>query len=336
MKNKLLYILLLAEAVLCAAAALAFSLPDVSGVMYLGQTPFDEIGSLLRVMSLSGGAGNALAVAMYTILCLIPAAFLIIKLARKRAKAEDALLAVMSGYLFYLMYMMVNPGLLSSLSIGSEDFGKAVLGGVFWSILIGWLVLKLLRYVKGKETPGLLRMLGILFVLAAVIIVFNAAYIGVADLKVDIEAVKAGNTSTSDPMFSGLMGEGFNTAADLAPTITFLVFRFVTGLIPVVTDILILLAAKKLAERLNADRFSLDVIGVSEKLARLCRYAVVIIVLSSIALNIIQLLAAGSLLTMDFVNNIPLGSVILALVMLLLSRYFAESRKIKRENEMFV
>lgn len=336
MKKRLLYSLLIAEAALCAAAALLISPPDAGGLAAVMQFPFSELGSLLRAMSLSGAAGNAFAFAAYIIISLIPAAFLLVKLVKKRAKAEDVLLAVMSGYLFYLMYMMVNPGSMGNVGMGSESFGKAVLSGVFWSMLIGWLVLKLLRFVKGKDTKSILNMLGILFALAAAVAVFSAAYIGVAGLKADIEAVKAGNTGVSDPMFSGYMMEGMDVSGDLMPTIAFLVFRFLASLIPVAADILILLSAKRLAQRLKEDRYSNEVVGISEKLARLCKYAVVIIVLSSIALNLIQLLAAASLRTMNFISNIPLGSVILALIMLLLSRYFTESRKLKQENEMFV
>lgn len=336
MKKKLLYILLVVETLLCAAAALLLSPPDTGGFAAAMQFPFADIGSLLRAMSLSGAAGNAFAFAAYIIISLIPAAFLFVRMIRKRSKAEDILLAVMSGYLFYLMYMMINPANMGSIGMGLESFGKAVLAGVFWSMLVGWLVLKLLRFVKGRDTESILNMLGILFALAAAVVVFGAAYIGVAGLKADIEAVNAGNTAASDMMLWGSMPAGMTAAGDLSPTIAFLVFRFIAGLIPVAADILILLTAKTLAVRLKADRFGNDVVGISEKLARLCKYAVVIIVISSIALNVIQLLAAGSLRAMNYTNDIPLGSVILALVMLLLARFFSEGRKIKQENEMFV
>lgn len=335
MKKKLLYPLLIGEAVLCAAAAFIIP-PEAGGIAGVMQAPFAQTGALLRGLSLPGGAGNAAAFVIYIIICCVPAGFLVLRLVKKRAKAEDILLAAMSGYLFYLMYMMINPAKMGSVSMGQEAFGKAVLGGVFWSLLIGWLVLKLLRFVKGKDTDSILKMLGVLFALAAVIIVFSAAYIGTAGLNADIAALKAGNTVDSDITFPDAFPGGMSIGADISPTITFLVFRFIVGLIPVVTDILILLAAKRLAERLYEDRYGTDVIGISEKLARLCRYAVAIAVLSTIALNVIQLLAAGSLRSMSFISIIPLGSVILALAVLLLSRYFMQSRKLKQENEAFV
>jgi hypothetical protein len=151
MKRKLLYALLCAEAVICVLAALLIP-PDMGGFIAVWQIPFGQAGALLRTMSLSGSAGNAAAFALYVAICCIPAAFLLIKLIRKRAKAEDALLAAMSAYLFYLMYMMINPGNIGgSISMGSEDIGKSALASVFWSMLIGWLVLKLLRFARDKH-----------------------------------------------------------------------------------------------------------------------------------------------------------------------------------------
>lgn len=337
MKRKLLYVLLIVEAIICALAALLFPPPDAGGFIAVLQVPFAQLGMLLRAMSLSGGAGNAFALALYVVLCCIPAAFLLIKFIRKRAKAEDALLATLSAYLFYFMYMMINPGNIGgNISMGSESFGMTVLAGVFWSMLISWLVLKLLRFARKKDTASILRMLGVLFALLAAVIVFSAAYIGVSDLKVGMKALEAGNTGTIGSAILNIGGINNGTYDALAPTKAFLVFRYVVGQIPAVMDILIFLTAKTLAEQLKKERYSIDVVNTSGKLASLCRYAVIIAILSSVSINVLQLVFSESLRSTNYASMIPAGSILLALVMLLLSRYFAESHIIKQENEMFV
>jgi hypothetical protein len=77
-------------------------------------------------------------------------------------------------------------------------------------------------------------------------------------------------------------------------------------------------------------------VQASAKLATLCKDAVIVTVISASVINVLQLLFAGSLRSTDFTTTIPLFSIILAVCMLLLSRYLAESRTIKRENDMFV
>ncbi len=356
MKRIWFYILLVTEAVLCVIAAFILSPSDAGGVIAAQQIPFAQIGDGLRSMSLSGAVGNAFAIVLYIAVCGIPAAFLLVKLIRKRAKAEDALLAVMSGYLFYLMYMMINPGNIGSFGLGSESLGKAVLGGVFWSMLIGWLVLKLLRFVKGRDTTSLLKMMGVLFALAAVLLVFYTAYIaaykGYVDLKADIKMLDA--YSYVKPIVPSLIegeisllpsSEGINSLWEVVTysdpiifilTKVFFVFRYILGLIPYVLDVLIFLMAVKLTEHLRKDRYGTDAVKASEKLASLCKFTVVSIVLSSIAVNLLQVVFCENLQTMNFNNTIPLGSLILSLGTLLLSRYFAGSRKLKQENEAFV
>ncbi len=336
MKRKLLYVLLCAEAAICVLAALLIP-SDAGGFVAVWQLPFGQAGALLRAMSLSGSMGNAIAFVLYVIICCVPAAFLLIKLVKKRAKAEDALLAAMSAYLFYLMYMMINPGNIGgSISMGSEDIGKSALASVFWSLLIGWFVLKLLRFARDRQTADILNMLSILFTLTTFVIVFASAYIGTSDLKTSIKALEASNTDTTSQAIVNMEMGNIGAYDALAPTKAFLIFRYIVGQIPAVMDVLIFISAKTLAKQLKVERYSIDVVNTSKRLASLCKFAVIIAVLSTLLINLTQLVFSGSLRSMNFNNTIPISSILIALVMLLLSRYFAESRKIKQENEMFV
>ena len=71
MKRKLLFALLAAEAVFCLL--FSFLQARFSGwFSTLVAFPFEQIGAGLRVLSLSGGIGNGIAVVLYIVLSLIP------------------------------------------------------------------------------------------------------------------------------------------------------------------------------------------------------------------------------------------------------------------------
>ena len=68
MKNKLMTAALGAEAALCVL--LCAQGGSVEAVLSF---PLAPIGNWLRRLSLSGGAGNALAIVLYVLICLLPA-----------------------------------------------------------------------------------------------------------------------------------------------------------------------------------------------------------------------------------------------------------------------
>ncbi len=334
MKNHGWVVLLGAEGLLCAAAALFIPMPLTGGLAIAEQFPLAQVGALLRALSLWGGIGNAFAIALYVLICCVPALFAVAALFRRKGRIEDILLGVMSAYLFFAVYLMINPADIKAAGLAVESIGKSVLGGVFWSVLICWLALRLTRSIKNRNSESLLKLMNAIFAITAAAIVFFIAFVHLADLKAAIHNLEAGNTSIS---FSINPVTGEMTEADgLMPTKAFMVLRYLIAQIPAVMDILILFSAKKLTRLLKEDRYGEGVLGASKKLAGLCKSAVVAIIISSVAVNLLQLLFAGSLSATDYTLVIPLPSIILALGALLLSRYLAESRALKRENEMFV
>lgn len=325
-----------AEALLCAAAAIFIPVTAAGGFALAEQFPLAQIGGILRALSLSGGIGNVFAVALYAAICLVPAVFVVIGLCRKKAKPEDILLAVLTAYLFYAVYMMINPAYMGSSGLGGEKIGKSVLGGVFWSVLLSWLVLRLMRFVKGKDTENVLNMMSILLIVSVIFIIFFSAYVNLTDLKTAIKNLETGNNNPLDSVsFNTNTGEMISYDP-LMPTKAILIIKYIIDQIPAAMDILILLFANKLVQLLKRDRYGEEVVKASGKLAALCKNAVIITVLSAVAVNLLQILFAESLRASDYTANIPLFSIILALGMLLLSRYLKESREIKRENDMFV
>ena len=76
--------------------------------------PWEGLSALLRALSLSGAAGNALAFFLYVCISLLPAAGLLLILRKERRgfSGADVWLLVLSAYTFYLLYAFINPVLL--------------------------------------------------------------------------------------------------------------------------------------------------------------------------------------------------------------------------------
>lgn len=108
MKRKNFLIFLGCEAAVCTAVSIALQsqLLDAGALLSF---PFKQIGMGLRALSLSGGVGNGAALAIYFILCLAPAALLLLIRRKRRLMGEDALPALLSVLLFPVLYLMINP-----------------------------------------------------------------------------------------------------------------------------------------------------------------------------------------------------------------------------------
>jgi hypothetical protein len=322
MKHSTLKLILFIEAAICIIAALAFTVPGSSSYLVIAQFPFAQIGLLLRTLSLSGVFGNVAAIILYAALCLLPFLFIALHAKKQTLRVEDWLLVIMSGFAFYIMYMMINPGYLGRIpSFINEDVGKAALGGAFYSLLVGYLVLKLLRKSSGTGTDSLLKILRLLFAVTAVILVFSICYVGIGDVNAKLAAIQSANTDPSVAL-------GF--------TNFFVILRYVLTQLPVFMELVIFLMAMRLCEHLRADRYGEDAVSAAKKLASFCKKTVAVILLCIITLNLAQILFAGFLVSVDFQTTLPLDSVIVAFTALLLSRFFTASRELAQDNQMFI
>ncbi len=322
MKNKTFILILFMEAMVCLIAVLAFPAQNGSSYLAIAQFPFAQLGLLLRTLSLSGVFGNVIAFVLYLALCALPLLFIAFHVKKRTHKVEDWLLVIMSGFAFYMMYMMTNPGYLGQTpSYINEDMGKAVLGTAFYSLLIGYLVLKLLRKSSHSGTDALLKILRLLFAVTAVILVFSISYIGIAEVKAKLAVIQSGNTDPSVAL-------GF--------TNFFVILRYMLTQLPVFMELVIFILAMRLCDHLREDRYGEDAVNAATKLAYFCKKTVAIILLCTMTLNLAQILFAGSLISVDFLTTLPIDSITVALVALLLSRFFIASRDLAKDNQMYI
>lgn len=319
MKRKLLFALLAAEAVFCLL--FSFLQARFSGwFSTLVAFPFEQIGAGLRVLSLSGGIGNGIAVVLYIVLSLIPAALFLRLRQREETCKADFLLPVLSVLLFAVLYFMVNPGLFSTPRPGD------LLGGTFYSVFCGYLVLRVLSRWRNADTEQLYHGLCVLLYLLIVFFVFVIFSSCFGSLPGAIRSVQESNQADLI----------YDMEPELTMTYVFLVLKSVVDALPYGLDILVTFAAVRLLDALKADRYSEAAVAASEHLSRLCARALTISVLADIGYHLLQLIASGELLSTAVDISFPLFSVAFVLTALLLARYVRENQQLKRDNDLFI
>lgn len=324
MKRKLLYILLALEAALFVVFSLAETSPGgaFSAAMAF---PFEQIGMGLRMLSLIGKLGNSFALALYTAFCFLPLLFLLMARNKRKLYKEDALLGLLSAALFVSLYLMINTAYIVNMFVGLGDagltIGKAVLGGTLWSILCGYLILRLLRLsfesgtekLQGYVSAGL-YILNFLFVWAVCGILFREMLDSFASLK-------AGNTGS----------EG-----GLGTTYVFLILRFLVDALPYILDVVMAFLALDLLAAMRSDKYSEQTETLALRLSRWCGKALAAVVVSGISLNLLQLFFAHTLRIIDSELSIPIVSVLFVLAVLLFARLVSENRRLKGDNDLFI
>lgn len=322
MKHKKLCVFLACEAVLCILLHSAREiLPRAfTAVMAF---PFEQIGLGLRALSLSGDTGNIISIVLYTTLCLIPVGILYSLKRVRRLYPEDALLAVLSIVLFAVVYMMINPGLLGPYfgDATGQSVTKAVLGGMVYSVLIGYAVLRILRLFFHADTGRLQKYLEILLCALNALFVYLAFGAYFSSLMDSFDALRSGNTGNEQ---------------SLGMSYLFLVLQYVVNALPYILNVLVVFAALELLDELSADRYSEAAVNASEKLSRLCGMALAVIVISNIGFNLLQLVFIKMLAVMNGSVQIPLISVAFTLAVLLLAQYIKENKQLKDDNDMFI
>ncbi len=322
MKQKTFGMLLWIEAGVCVL--LGFLRASFTGVFSAAMAfPFEQIGQGLRALSLSGAVGNAAAILLYVGICLIPAAAMPILQKKRGLYRDDWLLALLSITLFVVVYLMINPGALGPLLGGTTGLGvgKAALGVTVWSVLCGYLILRLLRLFFLERRDKLQKYMVLLLRLLSLLFVYMAFGACLSKLLDSLASVQAGNVGNEH-----LLGT----------TYFFLGLQYAVDALPYLLDVFVVLAAVRLLEALSADRYSPQSVKAAGELSRLCGKALAATVLSDIAFNLLQILFAKSLMVLNTTLNIPVFSIAFVLGVLLVTRFIAENKQLKDDNDMFI
>lgn len=295
--------------------------------------PFVQIGYGLRVLSLLGGAGNALALVIYVAISASPLVYLVWLKRRGQSFGEDFLLVVLSILTFFTLYYMVNPGLIPGMAdflwADGGAFYQSLYGGTIYGLVFCYLVLRVVRHLRGADREALQRYLVILLRVLAVVFVYLAFGGCLQNLLTEIQNLQSGNTMSFD-WFHGYGYQGLELSYIV------LALRCLANMVPYLLDVAVTLAALHLLYAMEKDRYSEESIQASEKLSSLCVTSLSATVVVTALLNLFQLMFLGELHTVHISVNIPVLSVAFLLVVLLLNRLMGENKFLKEDNDLFI
>lgn len=312
---------LAAEAVLCAGLSVAGSSAAGAAGALLG-FPWQMVGQGLRWMSLSGGAGNAAALALYAVCGLLPLIWLLVRW-RRGLHWEDALLVALSVALFAGLYWLINPGTLAA-ALGmpeAADVLQLVLNGLINAVLVGYALLRMVRAFSQADMAGLRRCLTGLLAALSALLVYRVFGAGLSGIIGRLRALRAANTALSGELWISCGA---------------VVLRDLADILPWALDVPVALSAMRLMAVLNDRPHSPEAVAAADGLSRRCVRTLAACVACSVAANLLQLLCLPSLRTVSASVELPLTSMGVALAALLLAQYVQENKRLKDDNDMFI
>lgn len=318
MMNKKISLAFALEGLLCGAyVLLGQALPSLFGTLFT--FPFRQIGLVLRALSVSGWLGNGISIALYVLFCLTPIGLLIRK---KQRHWEDALLVLLSMVLFPVMYLMENPQM-QALWLGQvyQLMGGELVCMVVWSVIIGYALLMVMRKCATARQSHLIDLAPRLMFVYCAVLVFQVFGNGLDSLLANLDAFRQANNGT----LSGL-----------ELTCVFLVAQYLVDSLPDVLFCGVLLKACGILELLQTEGYTGDLIAAADNLSRRCGMMLIMVVLSNVFFNLIQLLYIRELHNARTVVRMPLDILVLVVGMLLIARFIRSHKKLKDENDSFI
>lgn len=322
MKRKSFVAVLVLEVILCIAFLILKTIVP-SWFTVATAFPFEQIGALLRTLSLANTVGNVIAIVLYVAICLIPVGLYLHFKKEGETSKVDLLLPVISIVLFFVIYYMINPGLFVVRVPGTS---KMILGMLFYSVFCCYLVLKILEKCMKADANWLEKGLHMILYLIVMMLIFEIVIGCFGEISAAYQKAQTENYAS----------EFFFDAPDLTMTYIFLVLQSVVKAIPFALDILIIFGGMKLLDAMKVDKYSEESVEAAEKLAKICIRSLVVTMISGLALNVLQVLLRNQINYMNLVITIPIFSIMFALMVLLLAKYIRETQKVKQELDMFI
>lgn len=299
----------------CFALLLFLSLIGDSNRLTVITLPFTAIGAGLRLLSLSGAAGNIAAIALYAVIALLPMLLAI----KRKWRVEDWLLPLSCVTMLYALYYFINPGLRPVVLSG--DVGALIYAGSVYSLFLAWSVIKLLRYCDSMGVSKIYRALRIFLVICAAECIWIALPAGISDLCSSVAAVRSANT---------MLG------LELWPTYVFQFLSFLATALEYGLDALVMFLGIGLVQELETDPYGEACCRAAERTAKWCKISMVTIILAYSFLNLGQMFFAFALHSLAAQFRLPILSLAIVFAMLALTRLLYQGRVLKEDNDLFI
>lgn len=277
--------------------------------------PFEQIGAGLRALALTGNFGNGFALALCIALSFLPILSVLRHRGEKDYLSENIVLCCMSIAVFITLFSMANPSkLLSAYPFFTGEalpVVKGLMGCTVWSVIILWIILRLVRLFRGGDTKKLLCYLRV--ALHALCILFVA-----------VIAISCGST-----LLDGLSAT--QKSIDNVMAIT----RFIASSLPYIFVIGITLSLLTLLDA-YIEKNEEDTVRHADLLSKRCCLALGVTAASATILNVLQLLLSRFLSNVSVNVEIPVVSLTFILLILILSRLIVENWKLQSDNDLFI
>lgn len=319
MKQRKTYLLFAAMAALCVVFQLFRSCLPVTFTTAIA-FPFEQLAYMLRIMSLAGSGGNAAAIVIYAVICLLPIAFALFVYRRRGLRPRDALLLLLSAVLFAALYVMINPGVTGA-PAQLRGMVIAISGGVIYSVIISYIILCLLSRFLSADGGGLRKYMSCGLYVIGALFIWLAFGSGIGSLGASIKSVTESNT--------GFEGALFWTYAALT-------LEYIADALPYVLDVFIIVRCLALTREAGRNRYSNEAVAATEKLSKACVKCLSVDVCVSLFVNILKFAFMRLLVSVSVSIQIPVLSIVFVLAVLLLARYVKENKALKDDNDMFI
>ena len=290
--------------------------PEGGNVLLTMALPFTAAGDILRNLSLSGGMGNLVAIGLYVLLCIAP----LLLIRKGDGWRVNGLLIVASAVMFWVMWLMVNPGQMPAAM--RSDVGKAIYAGAIYSVMITWGVLKLMTKADLTVQAKVYGALRIFLLICAGQFLLEGLGFGMGEFRSQLKQISEGNTALS--------------SAQLMPSFLFAALDFAFGVMESMLVARILVLGTRLLDALEEDPYSEHCHRLSGEIFLWCKKTIPLVAVSNLFLNLSQVLFASVLVNVNLQLRIPALSLAVAFGMMALTRLLGEGKAIKEDNDLFI
>lgn len=312
MKHKKYLIFLVCEAALLLVIS-ALSQRVNAPITSLLAFPFEQIANGLILLASAGKIGNGFALALLVCISLTPS--VISFTGKKKSTLERIALNITSVVILVALCGMMNPyRFYPSILAGVEEFvpvSMGVFGVTIWSCVVACVVLHLLNLFRSGKTESLKRY----FVIA--ILTIGALFTGFC---------------FSTPV-STLIGSIKDAQYSMDTVLA--VLRFAASVIPYVLNVWICITIVDLIQTIEQGQ-SDGIKASAEKVVNRCYLSLGATVSLTAILNILQVAFMKYLSNIHTHVDIPIVSIVFALMILLVSRLLVENRNLRDDNNLFI
>jgi hypothetical protein len=257
------------------------------------------------------------------VVSLSPIVALLILRRKHSLHAEDGLLLLLSIVLLVILYLLTNPDLINTIQsdMTEQSIGKVLLGGIAYSIIFGYFILRILRLFSTGGADKLLRYMALMLCLLNIFFVYLIFGVCFSDLLDSIATLRSGNVGNEH-----LLGTSY----------LFLILQFATNTLSYIMNIFMGFTALRLLAIMQTNRYSSEAVSKARYLSKLCVITLAITVISNISFNLLQFIFAKSIMILDISVQIPVLPIIFMLAVLLLTQLVTESKQLKDDIDMFI